>query len=193
VDEYPMTKLAIFLSGAGSNARNLCGYFAGHPKIEIALLLSNNPNSGVASIASDFDIPFVVFNQDDFYRTNAVIEHLIDNQIDAIVLAGFLWLVPPSLIERFPGKIINIHPALLPKYGGKGMYGAKIHAAVHQNREAESGITIHVCDEAYDEGDILFQATCKIEAHDTPATIAQKVYALEYEFFPKVVEEYLGG
>jgi phosphoribosylglycinamide formyltransferase-1 len=188
-----MIKLAVFLSGAGSNARNLCGYFAGHPKIEVALLLTNNLHSGAAAISADYDIPFIVFNKAEFYQSDTVIKYLSDYQVDAIILAGFLWLIPKELLEKYPDRIINIHPALLPKYGGKGMFGAKVHEAVHQNREAESGITIHLCNELYDEGDILFQATCKIEADDTPAMIAQKVQALENEFFPTVVEEYLGA
>jgi phosphoribosylglycinamide formyltransferase-1 len=186
-----MIKLAIFLSGAGSNARNLCGYFAGHPKIEVVLLLTNNKDSGTAAIAKDYDIPYRVFNRSDFYQTDAILDQLTNYQADALVLAGFLWLIPKNLLERYPGRIINIHPALLPKYGGKGMYGMKVHETVFQNKDPESGITIHLCNEKYDEGDILFQAKCKIENEDTPETIAQKVHLLEYEFFPKVVEEFL--
>lgn len=186
-----MTKLAVFLSGAGSNARNLCSYFAGHPEIEVALLLTNNKDSGVAGIAQDFDIPYLVFNKADLYETGEVLQQLTDYKVDAIILAGFLWLVPKNLLDRYPKMIINIHPALLPKYGGKGMFGMKVHESVFQNKDAESGITIHVCNELYDEGDILFQARCEVNMDDTPETIAQKVYALEQEFFPAVVEEYL--
>lgn len=186
-----MIRLAIFLSGTGSNARNLCGYFSGHPDIEVALLLTNRENSGAAAIAADYDLPFFVFGKDEFYDSASVLRQLAEFQVDAIVLAGFLWLLPKSLIEHYPGRIINIHPALLPKYGGKGMYGKKVHEAVKANGETESGITIHLCNEHYDEGDILFQAHCPVVPEDTPASIAQKVHALEHEFFPKVVEEYL--
>jgi phosphoribosylglycinamide formyltransferase-1 len=186
-----MIKLAIFLSGTGTNARNLCGYFAGHPEIEVALLLSNNPASATEAIAKDFDIPHVIFNRADFYETGAVLRYLNDYQVNALVLAGFLWLIPKEILEKFPDRIINIHPALLPQYGGKGMYGLKVHEAVHRNCEKESGITIHLCNEDYDEGDILFQAKCALTETDTPATIAQKVQALEQAFFPVVVEEYL--
>jgi phosphoribosylglycinamide formyltransferase-1 len=186
-----MIRLAVFLSGTGSNARNLCGYFAGHDEIEVSLLLTNNKDSGAVHIARDFNIPYVIFNRQEFKETGKVLAQLQEARIDAVILAGFLWLVPENLLEAYPGKIINIHPALLPKYGGKGMYGKKVHETVHQNKENESGITIHICDAHYDEGDILFQAKCPVTEEDTPGTIAEKVHALEYEFFPKVVEEYL--
>jgi phosphoribosylglycinamide formyltransferase-1 len=189
--ENSMIKVAIFLSGTGSNARNICGYFAGHPQIEIALLLTNKPDSGAVHIARDFNIPYFIFNRSQFYESGEVLEQLDMAHIDAIILAGFLWLVPKNLLQRFPQRIINIHPALLPGYGGKGMYGMKVHESVHQHKETESGITIHLCNDKYDEGDILFQAKCKIETEDTPETIAKKVHELEYEFFPTVIEEYL--
>lgn len=186
-----MIKLAIFLSGTGTNARNLCGYFAAQPDIEIVLLLTNKENSGAAAIASDYGLPYVVFGKDEFYHSGKVLEQLAEYQVDAVVLAGFLWLVPASLIERYPQRIINIHPALLPKYGGKGMFGKKVHEAVKAHGETETGITIHLCNEKYDEGDILFQARCPVLPEDTPESIGQKVQQLEQEFFPKVVEEYL--
>ena len=184
-------KLAIFLSGSGSNARNICAYFKNHEKIEVALLLSNKENSGAKAIGAEFEIPSYIFTKEQFYNTDEVIFKLAHFQINTLVLAGFLWLIPENLLDKYPNHIINIHPALLPKYGGKGMHGRHVHEAVWQNKETESGITIHLCNREYDKGEVLFQTSVAIEEGDTPETIAKKVLALEHEFFPRVIEEYL--
>ena len=184
-------KLAIFLSGSGSNARNICTYFKNHEKIEVALLLSNKENSGVKAISEEFGIPYFIFNKTQFYQTEEVITQLANYQISTVVLAGFLWLIPENLLDKYPNHIINIHPALLPKYGGKGMHGRHVHEAVWLNKETESGITIHLCNREYDKGEVLFQTSVAIEEGDTPEIIAKKVLALEHEFFSRVIEEYL--
>ncbi len=182
-------KVAVFLSGAGSNAENLVRYFRNHSSIEIASFYCNNPNALAIGRAEKLNLPCHIFSKADFIIPGVVIEKLLYEQIDFIVLAGFLWLVPKYLIDQFPSKIINIHPALLPKYGGKGMYGAKVHEAVVMNKEFETGISIHFVDEFYDEGNIIFQANTKVDPLDTPEIIAQKVHQLEYEHFPLVVEQ----
>ena len=174
-----------------SNARNICTYFQNHEKIEVALLLSNKENSGAKAIGEDFGIPYYIFTREQFYHTNEVISKLEQNKISTLVLAGFLWLIPENLLEKYPNQIINIHPALLPNYGGKGMHGMHVHEAVWQNKEKESGITIHLCNKEYDKGEVLFQATVGLDETDTPATIAQKVLSLEHQFFPRVIEECL--
>lgn len=184
-------KIAIFLSGSGSNARNICSYFKNHGEIEVGLLLSNKENSGAKAIAEEFNIPYFIFNKEQFYHTNEVIFKLTHFQINTLVLAGFLWLIPENLLEKYPDSIINIHPALLPKYGGKGMHGMHVHEAVWQNKETETGITIHLCNKEYDKGEVLFQTSVSIEDTDTPEMIAKKVLQLEHEFFPRVIEEYV--
>lgn len=184
-------KLAIFLSGSGSNARNICAYFKNHEKIEVALLLSNKEHSGAKAIGEEFGIPSLVFNREQFYLTNTILHTLEAYEIGTIVLAGFLWLIPENLLGKYPNRIINIHPALLPKYGGKGMHGRHVHEAVWQNKETESGITIHLCNKEYDKGEVLFQTSVDIEEGDTPGAIAKKVLGLEHEFFPRVIEEYV--
>ena len=184
-------KIAIFLSGSGSNARALCHYFDRHPAVEVALLLSNKSDSGAKSIGEAFGIPVFIFNRTQFYQENTVLEQLEQHGIDAIALAGFLWLIPEYLLERYPDKIINIHPALLPKYGGKGMHGMHVHEAVWQHREKESGITIHLCNKEYDKGRILLQEKVALSESDTPSDIAKKVLALEHQQYARVIEEYL--
>ena len=184
-------RLAIFLSGSGSNTRNICEYFAKHEQISVGLLLSNKVDSGVKTIGDEFGIPHFVFNKDEFCHTDKIMNELSNHQITTLVLAGFLWLIPENLLEKYPNQIINIHPALLPKYGGKGMHGMHVHEAVWQNKETESGITIHICNKEYDKGEVLFQTDVAINETDTPETIAKKVLALEHEFFPRVIEEYL--
>jgi phosphoribosylglycinamide formyltransferase 1 len=186
-----MKKIAIFASGSGSNAENIAQYFSGSELLNIECIYSNKADAFVLERAKKFNIPTRVFNRDEFYHTDIVLESLKSYNIELVVLAGFLWLVPTNLIMHFP--IINIHPALLPKYGGKGMYGEKVHEAVVANQEAESGITIHYVNEKYDEGDILFQAKCKIEPNDGPNEVAAKVHALEYEHYPKVIGNLLLG
>ncbi len=156
-----------------------------------ALILTNKADAYVIERAKKLNIPYVVFNSKELRETDMIIDILKDYQIDFIVLAGFLLRVPMNLIEAFPNKIINIHPALLPKYGGKGMYGDFVHQAVKDAQETETGITIHYVNEHYDEGQIIFQKKVAVEKSDTADSIAEKVHALEYEYFPKVIEEVL--
>lgn len=184
-------RIAIFASGNGTNAEKIFQYFQDHPKIEVALLLTNKVDAPVIGRAGKFDIPVVCFNRTTFYNTDDIPELLLSQKIDLIVLAGFMWLVPRELVRSFPDKIINIHPALLPQYGGKGMYGSFVHEAVIAANERESGITIHYVNEKYDEGNIIFQTKCTIEDNDTADTLAGKVHQLEHSFYPKVIENLL--
>lgn len=182
-----MHKIAVFASGSGSNAQKIIEYFQNQPHAEVALVLSNNPNAGVLERAASFGVPTYVFNRSTFYNTNEVIQELQNHQITFVVLAGFLWLTPANLVQAYPHRIINIHPALLPKFGGKGMYGHFVHEAVVQAGESESGITIHYVNEHYDEGQIIFQARCALDKDDTPDEVAHKVQVLEHQHFPEVI------
>jgi phosphoribosylglycinamide formyltransferase-1 len=184
-----MPRIALFASGNGTNAENIIRYFQHHPSIEIACLLSNKKDAYVLERAKNLEVTTYTFNKADFYESTVVLDILKKENVDWIVLAGFLWLVPESLVAAYENKIINIHPALLPKYGGKGMYGEKVHEAVWQAQEKETGITIHYVNPRYDEGKVIFQATTALNAQDTPESIAQKVHTLEYEHFPKVIEK----
>lgn len=184
-----MKRMVIFASGSGSNAENIYHYFKNNHEIEVSLILTNNPKAGVIERAKRLNIPYKVFNRSEFNSSNQITEELIEKKIDLIVLAGFLWLIPSSLLKAFPHKIINIHPALLPKYGGKGMYGDRVHMAVSKAGETESGITIHYVNEFYDEGAVIFQKSLSIEKGEEPELIAEKVHTLEYEYFPKVIKE----
>lgn len=184
-----MYHIALFASGAGSNAQKIIEYFKGHNQIKVALIVCNKPDAGVISIAEGAAIPVLLVEKEKFFRGNSYTDELKERGIGFIVLAGFLWKIPDALIKAFPGKIINIHPALLPNYGGKGMYGSKVHEAVIANKEKESGITIHYVDEQYDHGDIIFQAHVPVETSDSPQTLAQKIHRLEHAFYPKIVEE----
>ncbi len=186
-----MKKVAIFASGSGTNAENIIRYFKNHSEIAITLVLSNKPGAKVLSRAENLGVETRVFSRDEFYNTLNIPELLHQKGIDFIVLAGFLWLIPVSLINAYKGKIINIHPALLPKYGGKGMFGMKVHEAVVANNEKESGITIHHVNEEYDKGSVILQKKCRIEPEDTPEVVAEKVHQLEYEHFPRVIEKLL--
>ncbi|MDF1550924.1 MAG: phosphoribosylglycinamide formyltransferase [Bacteroidales bacterium] len=186
-----MSNIAIFASGSGTNAENLIQYFSGNKLVTVKLVLSNKADAYVHERAKLHQIASVSFNRDQFYNTDYVLRLLADNQIDIIILAGFLWLVPNSLIQAYPNKIINIHPALLPKYGGKGMYGMKVHEAIIKNGEKESGITIHFVNDKYDDGEIIAQVKCKIEPDETPESLANKIHLLEYEHFPKVIERWI--
>lgn len=183
-----MNKIAIFASGNGSNAQNIVEYFKDNPLISVQLILANKKDVFVLERAKKLNIASVVFNREDFYTSDTVLEKLEEHKIDFVVLAGFLWLIPENLIQKYPQKIINIHPALLPKYGGKGMFGAKVHEAVHAAGDTESGITIHYVNKKYDEGMIIFQARIAIDKTDNPNAIAEKVHALEYENFPQIIE-----
>jgi phosphoribosylglycinamide formyltransferase-1 len=184
-------RIAIFASGSGSNAENIYHYFKRNNQVEISLILTNNPNAKVIERAKRLTISCEVFDKNMFYQTTKIVDLLSAKKIDLVVLAGFLWKIPENLIKAFPDKIINIHPALLPKYGGKGMYGDKVHQSVIENKETESGITIHYVNDNYDEGKIIFQAKCSILPTDNYEDLAKKIHALEYEYFPKVVEEIL--
>jgi len=184
-------RLAIFASGSGTNAEEIFKFFRNHQQISVAGLLSNNPEAYALVRAVNHAVPTMVFNRKQFRETDEVVNWLKENQITHIVLAGFLWLIPENLIRTFPGKIINIHPALLPRFGGKGMYGMKVHEAVKAAGETETGITIHEVNEQYDEGRILFKAICPVMGDDTPETIANKVHQLEYAWYPKVIENWL--
>ena len=181
--------IAIFASGSGTNAEQIISHFKGSSTGKIKILCSNKPDAYALVRAQKHNIPTCIFSRDEFYKSDKIIKRLQEEEIDLIVLAGFLWLVPVELIRAFPNKIINIHPALLPNYGGKGMYGMYVHKAVIESVDAESGISIHYVNEKYDEGKIIFQARCKIDQDDTPETLAKKIHQLEYEYFPKVIEE----
>jgi phosphoribosylglycinamide formyltransferase 1 len=186
-----MQQIAIFASGAGSNTREIIRHFQHHPRIRISLIVCNKPGAGVLQIADREKIPALMLEKDNFFRGDAYVETLKEFGIDFIVLAGFLWKIPDALIKAYPGKIINIHPALLPKYGGKGMYGAHVHESVIKAGEKESGITIHYVDEYYDHGQPIFQSTVAIESTDTPESLAAKIHQLEHKFYPVIIEEIL--
>ena len=186
-----MKNVAIFASGEGTNAQNIIDHFKSSRTIKIALVVSNKPTANVLNRAKEANIPTRVMSRTDFFESDAIIQVLQNAHIDFIVLAGFLWMIPENLVRAFPKKIINIHPALLPKYGGKGMYGMHVHKAVVDNKEKESGISIHFVNEHYDEGELISQHHCLVTAADTPETVAAKIHALEQEFFPKIIEKVL--
>jgi phosphoribosylglycinamide formyltransferase-1 len=184
-----MQHIAIFASGSGTNAKKIIEYFTHSKEIKIALVVSNKADAGVLAIAKEFGLPNIVIDKNQLLDESFITPLLEKHRIDYIILAGFLLLIPKFLIRTFPKRIINIHPALLPKYGGKGMYGRHVHEAVFKNKERESGITIHFASEHYDEGDIIFQKSVTLSESDSPERIAQKVQQLEHQFFPKVIEE----
>jgi phosphoribosylglycinamide formyltransferase-1 len=187
-----MKKVAVFASGSGTNFQQICEYFnQKNGEVKIELLIVNKPNAYVLERAKQLNVKSFYFNREDFYSSDRVVECLLENQIDFIVLAGFLWLVPKNILKEYENKIINIHPALLPRYGGKGMHGHHVHEAVIAAREQESGITIHYVNERYDEGNIIFQAKCTITPEDTADTLAEKIHLLEKEHFPKVIDNLL--
>lgn len=181
--------LAILASGSGSNAENLVSYFRTKETAKVLLVLANRPDAFVLERAARLGIPSVVFPKGDWQYGEKIISVLRDYEIDFIVLAGFLLRIPNSLLHAYPNKIINIHPSLLPKYGGKGMYGDKVHEAVIANGETETGITIHYVNENYDEGAIIRQVSCAVLPDDSPADVAARVHELEYEYYPQVVEQ----
>lgn len=182
------TRIALFASGNGTNVQRIAEYFQDHPSIEIAAVYCNKPEAFVLTRAENLAIPTRIFSKDELEEGD-VMAMLISDHIDWIVLAGFLWKIPENLLEAYPEHIINVHPALLPKYGGKGMYGHHVHEAVIANMEKESGITIHLVDEVYDHGDHLHQAKVKLEANETPESLAAKIHLLEQEYFPVVIEK----
>ena len=183
-----MTRIAIFASGSGSNAENIIRYFSDNKDVKVVLVLSNQSSSGVLIRAQLHNIPTFVFSKHDLDQCCKVFNILKDYNTSMIVLAGFLLRIPLNIIKEYPNSILNIHPALLPKYGGKGMYGIRVHRAVVENNEQKSGITIHYVNENYDEGTIIFQATCDLDKQDLPEDVQAKVKALELRYFPKVIE-----
>lgn len=188
-----MIKLALFASGNGSNAERIIEYFKNSENIQIKYIISNKKDAFVHERARKLGVPSITFNRDDFYNTDNVLNFLIKEKIDYIILAGFLWLVPQNILSHYHNRVINIHPALLPDYGGKNMYGMNVHKAVIEHRAKESGITIHYVNEKYDEGKIIFQAKCTIDSSDTPESLAQKIHELEYKFFPSVIEQVINN
>ena len=183
-----MKRIAVFASGSGTNAENFINYFHQSDSADIALILSDNPRARVLERAAKYSVPTVVFSREDLH-SGKVLDKLEKNKIDFIVLAGFLRLVPAEITRRYEKRIVNIHPALLPAYGGKGMYGMNVHRAVIEAGEQESGITIHYVNEQYDSGDIIFQARTEVLEDDTPEELAERVHALEYKYYPQVVDE----
>jgi phosphoribosylglycinamide formyltransferase-1 len=187
-----MIRLAIFASGEGTNAQGFIDFFKGSKEIQISLIVSNNSSAKVIERVGKAGIPSIIINKEDFYKTDNVVKTLRE-KADFIVLAGFMWMIPQNIILAFPDKIVNIHPALLPKYGGKGMYGNYVHEAVIANKESKSGITIHYVNEKYDEGTIILQKECEIKEGDTPALLAEKIHELEHKYYPATVEKLLLG
>jgi len=186
-----MHKIAIFASGAGSNAENIIDFFRMHQSVKVTLIASNKPGAGVLNIAKKEHIPSLLLDKEKFFRGNAYIDELKYTEVDFIVLAGFLWKVPSELIKAYPNRIVNIHPALLPGYGGKGMYGNFVHEAVIKAGETQTGITIHYVDDQYDHGPIIFQASFPIDKSDTVETVARKIHLLEHKNYSTVIEKEL--
>jgi len=186
-----MKHIIIFASGSGSNAQHIAEYFSASGIARVMMIYSNRADAFVLQRAIKMNIPTVVFDKVDFYENDLIYNQLEKLKPDLIVLAGFLLRVPEKIVHAFPNRIVNIHPALLPKYGGKGMYGLNVHRAVIENHEKESGITIHYVNEKYDEGAAILQARCVVNATDTPETLAKKVHALEYKYFPQTIEQVL--
>jgi phosphoribosylglycinamide formyltransferase 1 len=180
-------QIAIFASGSGTNAQRIIEYFSANEHVRVNCLLSNSSNAYALVRADGLGVETKVFSKDDLYNSSVVIDYLLVKEIDLIVLAGFLWLIPERLVDRFP--IINIHPALLPKYGGKNMYGHFVHEAVIKNGEKFSGITIHYVNDKYDEGIIIFQATCEVKPGDTPDSLSARIHQLEYQHYPRIIEQ----
>ncbi len=184
-----MNNIAIFASGGGTNAENIISHFSGSKENNIELILCNKSDAFVIQRAKNHNIKSIVFNKEEFTNPSKVLDTLKKNNINFIVLAGFLWLMPKHIVEHYKGRIINIHPALLPAYGGKGMYGDNVHKAIIEAGEKKSGITIHQVNELFDDGDIIFQAEVEINNEDTPDTLAQKIHTLEYRHFPTIIEQ----
>lgn len=185
-----MKQIAIFASGAGSNAGRIIDHFRHHSSISVSLIVCNKPGAGVLTIAKKEQIPTLLIEKEKFFQGNAYVDELRERKIDILVLAGFLWKIPAALVAAYRGRIINIHPSLLPKYGGKGMYGRHVHEAVIAAKDKESGITIHFVDELYDHGQAIFQISVEVDPSDTPETLAQKVHLLEHAHFPRIIEEF---
>lgn len=186
-------RLAIFASGAGSNAARIIQYFKNDATVKVALVVCNKPAAGVLDIARQWKVESLIIERERFFNGDGYVPNLQQHRITHIILAGFLWKVPGSLLQQWPDAIVNIHPALLPKYGGKGMYGAHVHEAVIANGEKESGITIHCVDEVYDNGDILLQVRCPVDETETPLSLAEKIHQLEHQHYPAAIEQFLKG
>lgn len=187
----PLFRIAVFASGAGSNAQKIIDHFRLSPLAGVALIVCNKAGAGVLHLAQAHDIPALILERDRFFRGDGYLPVLKNAGIDLVVLAGFLWKLPHILIDAFPKKILNIHPALLPKYGGRGMYGQAVHEAVAAAAERETGITIHYVDELYDHGDVIFQVRCAVDSTDNATAISKKVQRLEHEHYPRVIENVL--
>lgn len=190
-----MINIAIFASGAGSNARKIIEHFntAGNTVARVVLVLCNKPGAGVLAIADEAGIPSLLINRAEFLQGGAYLSDLREKKVNLLVLAGFLWKIPDALIDAYPRAIVNIHPALLPEFGGKGMYGQHVHEAVITAGRMESGITIHYVDGHYDNGDIIFQAKCEVSGNDTPSTLAKRIHSLEHLHYPGVIEKIAAG
>ncbi len=186
-----LIKLAIFGSGKGSNAINICSFFSESSEADVVLIGTNNKNAPIVKLAKSFDIDVVVFSKKELTEFDSLYEKLVSKSVDYVILAGFLLKIPLNMINKYPNKIINIHPSLLPKYGGKGMYGKNVHLSVLKNKENESGITIHLVNEHYDDGRVLFQKRCSISSKDTLSSLSKKVLALEHKYFPVVIKDYI--
>lgn len=183
--------IAIFASGTGSNAKKIVEHFKHNHNITVNLIVSNKADAPVLAMAREHGIPTLVIEREEFYGTEDILKNFNKFSIDFVVLAGFLWLVPTYLVRAFEKRMVNIHPALLPKYGGKGMYGMRVHEAVKKAGDTETGITIHYVNEQYDDGDIVFQAKCPVRPEDSPEDIAQNIHRLEHRHFPEVIEKLL--
>ncbi len=190
IDDAP-AQLAIFASGAGSNARCIIEHFQHNPEVHVAVIVCNKPGAGVIDIAREFGVPVLQIEKEHFFKGDAYITELKAMHITHIIMAGFLWKMPGVLIKNWEGCIINIHPALLPQYGGRGMYGAYVHEAVIGNKEKKSGISIHHVDEIYDHGKLIFQQECEVTETDTPTSLAEKIHALEHTYYPRVIENFI--
>lgn len=190
-EKKPPKKIVLFASGSGTNAQNIIKYFQKNKKAEVAAVFSNNRKAQVLKRAHELNVKALHFDREALYHTNEVLNILKDIQPDLIVLAGFLWIFPSNILHEFPEKVINLHPALLPKYGGKGMYGMNVHKAVIEKKEIETGISIHYVNEVYDQGKLIFQTTTPVDQEDSPEDIAEKIHQLEYQYFPKVIENLL--
>lgn len=186
-----MKKIAIFASGGGSNAQSIINYFSGESEIEVSLILCSNPNAAVIQRAENHSIPWLLIRKGSFYHDTSILAELKSRKIDLIVLAGFLWLIPAYLLEAFENRILNIHPSLLPKFGGKGMYGMNVHKAVKESGDKITGMTVHMVNENFDEGKTLFQVSCPVKEEDTPDDIARRVLSLEHQYYPRVIYYFL--
>lgn len=186
-----MKRISIFASGAGTNAEILIKHFELHKHAQVTLLVSNREDAGAVHIAREHGVETLIVSKENFFSEDSIVKDLQERGIDLIVLAGFLWLIPPALIKAFPGRIINIHPALLPKFGGKGMYGKKVHEAVLASKEKQSGITVHYVNEKFDEGEPIAQFSCEVKEEDTIESLAKRIQQLEHRHFASVVEKLL--